>query len=51
MNGRVPRSISTGYNMSLDFFCFYVVKPLMLILPFLCVCENLIYKLKSLTAN
>ena len=38
-------SISTRGNiLSLDFFCFPVVKPLMAILallPMLCICENL----------
>ena len=36
-------SILTGDNILFHFFCFHVVKPLMLVLallPMLCVCEN-----------
>ena len=41
---RGPGSIPTGVNiLSLDFFCFQAVKPLM---PMLCVCEkpDLVYR-------
>ena len=38
---RGPGSIPTGGNiLSLDFFCFHVVKTKMSQLAFLCVCEK-----------
>ena len=46
---RGPGSIGTGGNiLSLDFFCFHVVnplKPILALLPMLCVCEKSDWKI------